>query len=483
MKLFYSTILIPVLLILTYQQQLFSQETNDVQSLRIVDASYPFDNHTIPNNLHLIMDGDLMSRIRSNSATNQDLAVTLELSIRYCNEVLLRDTIMVNNLRPLRDTTVIFQIDEDFSLKTNVSSQCKTSIAGGIYHGEIIYELNYETFKIESDGSWNSQDELVQTFGYSPSIMSKEDPSVDSFNRWISPNINFFPAEVAHGVLFEIDNINHNYGESTLENWMPGIYFYCASLGLINPNDHEVTPTILVLISEYLETDFDQEKFNAQFSDNLFDHPLLETISFSIIEETFPANSSNLINVFEWFDKDIEYLMDGLQLGCFLLEGKTFLISVIIEENDLSNIIDVAYNRGVSGKNKVNSFFYNSISGLHFNHESPYHPVIRIHSYPDGYGGTCLDRITNTVTVEEENYFNLYPNPATDLVHIHIGEDLHLDGFTVFSVDGKKVMRQDIDQYSLEMSIDLSSLPSGFYIFEFFNAEEVIRRPLIIKPY
>ncbi len=481
MKLFYSTILIPVLLILTYQQQLFSQETNDVQSLRIVDASYPFDNHTIPKNLHLIMRGDLMTRVRSNSAVNQDLAVTLELLVTRCDVTLIRDTIFVNNLRPLRDTIVEFPIPEPLFLFNMVPPQCESYAFGDFPYGEIKYELTYEVFKIESDQSWKTQEKLTRTFGHFPKTLSKENPRVNENDKWTIPNINSSNYEAYYNTVFKIDSINHNFGNS--DDILPGITFYGVEVGLINPSDEVVSNQVLISVYEYLDNgkEFDEEDFTNQFPVNVSYHPMLEPIAFSIYEKTLPPKSSKLMHANYWFDSDHNYV-HYFDFDCFLQEGKTFVISVVfINHPTTSKRLKVAYNEGVPTNDKIHYFYHDELNGLHFNHELPYHPVIRLITLLKS--GLCMERITNITDNFSESYLNLYPNPAKDLVHIHIGEELHFDGFTVFSVDGKKVMRQDIDQYLPDMSIDVSSLTSGFYIFEFFNSEEVIRKPLIIKPY
>ena len=59
--------------------------------------------------------------------------------------------------------------------------------------------------------------------------------------------------------------------------------------------------------------------------------------------------------------------------------------------------------------------------------------------------------------------FAIYPNPANDLLSIRSDNDgAFISGISIFSMDGKKVHQQVIDD-ALFKTIDISSLPTGVY--------------------
>jgi hypothetical protein len=73
-------------------------------------------------------------------------------------------------------------------------------------------------------------------------------------------------------------------------------------------------------------------------------------------------------------------------------------------------------------------------------------------------GGTVgLENITSA------GGFALYPNPANDLLSIRSDNDgAFISGISIFSMDGKKVYQQAINEM-LFKTIDISSLPTGVY--------------------
>lgn len=481
MKLFYTPIIISLLFFLFSQQQLFAQEINDAQSLRIVDASYPFDNHTIPKNLHLIIEDDLMTRVRSNSATNQDLAVTLELLVTRCDVRLIRDTIIVNNLRPLRDTTVLFQFPEPLFLFKMVPPHCESYAFGGIPYGEIKYELSYEVFKIEPDGNWISQEKLIHSFGHFPKTLSKEDPTVNDYESWKNPIISFYDTEYSFNTVFKIDSIKH--GDVNPRDFLAGINFYDIEIGLINSSEEVVSNDLFVIIYEYLGDgeDFDQDKFTNLNHNGIHNHPMLEMIAISIQEQTLLPNSSKLFLAYDWYDSEFNPVYP-FELGCFLLEYKTFVVSVnIINQSESDNNLKVAYNQGVPTNNKIHSFFYSEVNGLKFNDDLPHHPVIRLLTFLKS--GLCSQKTTGTNEVQNFSNLEIYPNPATDFIYLSITEKIDLNSYSIFSLDGKKVQSGNLDQGTNNLSINVGSLKSGFYFLEFRTQDSLIRKPLIIKSY
>ncbi|MFM7766650.1 MAG: T9SS type A sorting domain-containing protein, partial [Bacteroidota bacterium] len=66
-------------------------------------------------------------------------------------------------------------------------------------------------------------------------------------------------------------------------------------------------------------------------------------------------------------------------------------------------------------------------------------------------------------TITSAEGFAMYPNPANDLLSIRSDNDgAFIGGISIFSMDGKKVYHQTIDEV-LFKTIDISFLPTGVY--------------------
>lgn len=69
--------------------------------------------------------------------------------------------------------------------------------------------------------------------------------------------------------------------------------------------------------------------------------------------------------------------------------------------------------------------------------------------------------------------FSIYPNPASE--YVKVSSDVNIDEISVFSVDGKTVYSQSVNQQ--ETTIDLSGFNNGIYIVRMIsNGEVVVRR-------
>lgn len=95
------------------------------------------------------------------------------------------------------------------------------------------------------------------------------------------------------------------------------------------------------------------------------------------------------------------------------------------------------------------------------------------------FGDIIIDEILCHVGVQEidESVFQLYPNPAKDLVRIDLDQPNSASVLKVFSVSGKLILQTEIkDSYLL----DVSSFSRGIYLTEVSNSENSFRKRLVL---
>jgi len=71
-----------------------------------------------------------------------------------------------------------------------------------------------------------------------------------------------------------------------------------------------------------------------------------------------------------------------------------------------------------------------------------------------------------------------FPNPVIDNIVFESNEPINK--IVILSIDGKKVMEKDFDNEKT-LSVNLSSLHSGTYLFTLYNDKSIIRTGKIIK--
>ena len=87
--------------------------------------------------------------------------------------------------------------------------------------------------------------------------------------------------------------------------------------------------------------------------------------------------------------------------------------------------------------------------------------------------------VTDTVSVSELDKveFEVYPNPATE--YVRITSNSEIESLVIFSVDGKMVHSQDVNQE--ETMIDVTSFAKGSYIVRMISNGEFVVRRIIVK--
>ncbi len=107
--------------------------------------------------------------------------------------------------------------------------------------------------------------------------------------------------------------------------------------------------------------------------------------------------------------------------------------------------------------------------------------LVDIYEGGDGDGFAVFE-LTTTLTldvVEELIQMNvlMYPNPATDIVHLKLPDGIIVSSVELFDVSGKRIEAK----LSREHTIDVSRLPSGLYLVNIIAEEGRSVKKLIIK--
>ncbi len=108
--------------------------------------------------------------------------------------------------------------------------------------------------------------------------------------------------------------------------------------------------------------------------------------------------------------------------------------------------------------------------------------------YFQGYTGTYLLDINinrspvSVSSVENSNGFNVYPNPAKDLVNVDFGTTNHgVTNVMVTDIQGKEVFSTNINNDKSTVSIPVSNLASGFYMLKMQTATGTVAQKITVS--
>jgi hypothetical protein len=89
--------------------------------------------------------------------------------------------------------------------------------------------------------------------------------------------------------------------------------------------------------------------------------------------------------------------------------------------------------------------------------------------------------VATSIVNPETNYFNIFPNPASDNLNIKLKKNNN--GFTieVLSIGGAKIISQNIAKSVLETKIDISSLKSNLYIISLKSSNGEVMMAKFVK--
>jgi hypothetical protein len=77
-----------------------------------------------------------------------------------------------------------------------------------------------------------------------------------------------------------------------------------------------------------------------------------------------------------------------------------------------------------------------------------------------------------------ENNFKIYPNPARTEFTIELSSDNLYFHFSIFDLNGKEVMRDEINQ--LRTTFSTANLNEGIYFIRLVNGKEIFNKKMLI---
>lgn len=88
-----------------------------------------------------------------------------------------------------------------------------------------------------------------------------------------------------------------------------------------------------------------------------------------------------------------------------------------------------------------------------------------------------------TETNEDLPNFDIYPNPAVNEVNLKLNKNKSWDNltFSIFTIEGKKVFQKKIQGKGNLLSINISNLSEGIYVYQIFEKNNLITNGKFIK--
>ncbi len=140
------------------------------------------------------------------------------------------------------------------------------------------------------------------------------------------------------------------------------------------------------------------------------------------------------------------------------------------------------------GAQLCNYFF----TGINSNTWTPIAKMIPMNLIPQSdstdyfYDGINFIDPIHTTGMEIVNYkdqlFNVYPNPAADKLNIYYNvEEIKNASIEFIDIQGKVTKSLTLDYDMIKQEMDISDLPSGFYIIRMINANEAIHYSKLVK--
>lgn len=96
------------------------------------------------------------------------------------------------------------------------------------------------------------------------------------------------------------------------------------------------------------------------------------------------------------------------------------------------------------------------------------------------FGNTVIDEILCHVGIENTPaaHFNVFPNPATDMLHISFTQKQKAANISIFTTTGKKAYSNQVDV--AQMNIDISLFSDGVYILEIESGGNTYHQRLVV---
>jgi hypothetical protein len=94
------------------------------------------------------------------------------------------------------------------------------------------------------------------------------------------------------------------------------------------------------------------------------------------------------------------------------------------------------------------------------------------------YFSNIIEDCTGIEELTLENQPAFYPNPATDNVYVTLPENVHSAFFTLYDMQGKMLMKQEVRK---EEIISVGNLAAGMYIYNVRTDKQNYQGKMIIK--
>ncbi|MBT8194829.1 MAG: T9SS type A sorting domain-containing protein [Bacteroidia bacterium] len=105
-------------------------------------------------------------------------------------------------------------------------------------------------------------------------------------------------------------------------------------------------------------------------------------------------------------------------------------------------------------------------------------------------GATATDSVqfmvinpTNVLELNT-NHIKLYPNPANDYLIIQSNTSEQIQHLSIFSLSGKKILKQDVNLYSTEKEeilVDIADISNGIYYLQLTFKDKILFKNLVIQ--
>jgi len=198
------------------------------------------------------------------------------------------------------------------------------------------------------------------------------------------------------------------------------------------------------------------------------------------------------------FDFDTELLMYSIDLGIYVMRDSGHVTveadawgSIITPAGTYPNVLRLKTTSVIHSWYRYDVgepwMYLGEFTDISYNWYSPNMkvPVLTIMEFLFKNGGgemfslhylADFEFATGIGTVEK-NAFNMFPNPATDIVHIPVGEDHLAREIFIYDQGGKEVLRQHMD----EGPLNVSELKPGCYFVELRSKNTSRTSKLVIK--
>ncbi|MDX1445896.1 M14 family zinc carboxypeptidase, partial [Lishizhenia sp.] len=88
---------------------------------------------------------------------------------------------------------------------------------------------------------------------------------------------------------------------------------------------------------------------------------------------------------------------------------------------------------------------------------------------------------TNSLSNQEVDYLQLYPNPTSDNLTLSLGTLLNDATFALYNLEGKLLQTIPVNAQDLQQNLDVSKLAKGMYMLKLIQADKVLAQEKFVK--